>query len=183
MFYFFHLVSIWLFKKFTFPTLVKNGESWCRNSPVTHLFFTFLTNHDTCVENEGVFSSWTYYGQTPLSILSISSLFGQKIILKQTAWALLNLCFLWSERDVSLTESETCLITPWNFEWTDLLCKSLGIWPSSLLWRKPFFKFANIVRHLVLIFSFWLCINLYLHWKKNPASVTTYAYVKTWLCP
>ena len=40
-----------------FPITGQNDESWCRNSLVTSEFFTFLTNHDTCVENEGGFYS------------------------------------------------------------------------------------------------------------------------------
>ena len=76
------------------PNTGQNGESWCRNSPMTSVFLIFLTNRDTCVDNEEGFSSWTYEGQKPLSLLSISSLFGQKLILKQTVWALLNLCLL-----------------------------------------------------------------------------------------
>ena len=42
------------------------------------MFWTFLPHHETCVKNEGGFSSWIYYGQKTLSIFSNASYLAKK---------------------------------------------------------------------------------------------------------
>jgi len=55
----------------------------CRKALVATVFLTFIKNHNTCIKTEGGFSYSTYYGQKPLSLLSNSSLCGQKHSLKK----------------------------------------------------------------------------------------------------
>ena len=83
------LVVFWLMKQVIWILHLWENEIFprslqlCRKSLVTPVVLTFLPNHDTCVKNEGIFYFLAYDGKKPLSLFSISPLFGQKHHLKQ----------------------------------------------------------------------------------------------------
>ena len=125
------LVIIWIIKNVIWPT--KLGESVifsrslqrCINSPEEIVFLKFLQNRDTCVKNEGGFSSLVFFGQKPLSYFPNSSFIAQKKHLRETYPDVWDKGF----SEMKWNEGDRGLLNSWeNFwKWGGML-EGMGKW-------------------------------------------------------